>query len=263
MKFRGTSSHSVCTECYKHKALISALSGHLNARQTQQGLFHQHLEDQFRDRVVYWQNRGESRSHSHEVTVIIDGMDQGKFCVPRHKSVHTKTLNGFSRPRLHLAAAICHGYFVAIFVTEHDVCKDSNTSLEMLSKCLDLLSQRVELAQTSVVIQCDNTRREVKNNHVFRWCAGAVSSGCVRSLSVSSLRSGHSHEDIDQLFGQIASYLKKLRCRLTSSDFVESLTEFSQTHMQRPFEKDRYVYKLDNVRDWPLDSDSDRWYVHF
>lgn len=253
MKFRSSSSHSICTECYKHKALISALSRHLNARRTQESLYHQHLEDQFRDRIEYWEARGESRSQSNRITIIIDGMDQGKFAVPRHKSIYTKALNGFSRPRLHLAAAIVHGHFVSIYLTEHDLPKDSNTSLEIISHCMDLLSTRVRLDQCDITIQCDNTCREVKNNHILRFAAGAVSCGCVRSLKISSLRSGHSHEDIDQLFGQIATFLKGLRCQLTSNDFVESLREFCRDGMRRPFERDKFVHKLDQTRDWPFD----------
>lgn len=251
MKFRSASSHSICTECYKHKALISALSRHISARRTQESLYHQHLEDQFRDRICYWEARGESRSQSSRVTLIIDGMDQGKFGLPRHKSVNTKALSGFQRPRLHVAAAICHGHFISAYVTDGDLCKDSNTSMEMLSHCLDMLGGRISLHTCDLVIQCDNTYREVKNNHIFRWAAAVVSCGLVRSLTVSSLRSGHSHEDIDQLFGQIATFLKTQRSRMTPEDFVDSL-KVCLSGLQRPFEKERHVWKLDQTRDWFL-----------
>ena len=252
LKFRSESSHSVCTECYRHKALIQALSGHINARVAQENLFHAHLEAQFQDRVRYWESRGESRSHSSRVTVIVDGMDQGKCAVPRHKALHTKLLSGFSRPRLHLTGAIAHGHFVSLYLTEADVPKDSNTSMEIISHCIEQLSCRVNLEHTDLQIQCDNTTREIKNSHILRYCAGLVSSGVVRSMRVSTLRSGHSHEDIDQLFGQVAAHLRSLRNGSTSDDFLESLKAFSRDGMQRPFEKDRYVVKLDQIRDWCL-----------
>lgn len=70
---------------------------------------------------------------------------------------------------------------------------------------------------------------------------------------MSCLRTGHSHEDIDQLFGQIAAHLKTLKSGLTSNDFVDSLRNFSRTKMQRPFEKDKLVFKLDQTREWNLD----------
>ncbi|CAK9065459.1 Uncharacterized protein SCF082_LOCUS33491 [Durusdinium trenchii] len=252
LRFRQASSHSVCAECFKHKQLISALSRHLSARRTQEGLYHQHLEDHFRDRVTYWESRGESRARHSSISIIIDGMDQGKFAIPRHKSAHTKALANFSRPRLHVTGAIAHGYFVSMYVTDSDVPKDSNTSLEIISHSLDLLSKYTDLTRTDITIQCDNTPREIKNNHTLRYCAGAVSCGSVRSIKVCSLRSGHSHEDIDQVFGQCASFLKTVRSRLTPDDFVDSLREFVQDVLCRPFEKDRHVWKLDTVREWSL-----------
>ena len=130
--------------------------------------------------------------------------------------------------------------------------KDGNTSIEIFAHTLALLAQKVDIKQLDIQLQCDNTSRELKNNHVFRYAAGLVSAGVVKSVRVSCLRTGHSHEDVDQLFGQIAAHLKGLRFGLTSTDFLESLADFSRRKMQRPFEADRYVFKLDSVREWWL-----------
>ena len=252
MKFRQLSSHSLCTECYRHKAIIGVLSNHIAARRQQEALFHSHLDHQFRDRVQYWQHRGDSRAKANSCCIIIDGMDQGKCAVPRHKALQTKLLHNFARPRLHLTSAICHGHFVSTYLTEADVPKDGNTSIEIFAHTLALLAQKVDIKQLDIQLQCDNASRELKNNHVFRYAAGLVSAGVVKSVRVSCLRTGHSHEDIDQLFGQIAAHLKGLRSGLTSTDFLESLADFSRRKMQRPFEADKYVFKLDSVREWWL-----------
>ena len=61
LKFRSTSSHSVCSVCVKHKLLIRAFSGHIAARQKQQELLAKHLREQFLDRAFYWEKRGLSR----------------------------------------------------------------------------------------------------------------------------------------------------------------------------------------------------------
>ena len=87
MKFRKVSSHTECTECIKHKSVIQSLSHHLVARRTQQELFYKHLDDQFRDRVVYWKSRSDSRSHAGSLTLIVDGMDQAKCSLPRNASL--------------------------------------------------------------------------------------------------------------------------------------------------------------------------------
>ena len=77
----------------------------------------------------------------------------------------------------------------------------------------------------------------------------------IGSGRLSFLRTGHSHEDIDQLFGRVASFIKlKVRTALTSSDFVHALEEFTR-QLDRPFEPQRFVVKLDSIRDWCLDID--------
>ena len=210
-------------------------------------------DQQFRDRIVYWQARGESRACGSSVCMIIDGMDQGKCAVPRHKACQTKLLSGFVRPRLHLTSAIVHGHFVATYLSEADRPKDANTSIEIFAHCLEQLSHRIDLKMTDIHLQADNTCREIKNNHLLRYAGGFVSAGVVRSVRVSCLRTGRSHEDIHQLFGQIAAHLKTLKSGLTSNDFVDSLRNFSRTKMQRPFEKNKLVFKLDQTREWNLD----------
>ena len=61
LKFRGTSSHAVCSTCLHHKMLLKELSPYLYARKQQAVLFHAHLVAQYRDRQVYWALRGSSR----------------------------------------------------------------------------------------------------------------------------------------------------------------------------------------------------------
>ena len=222
MRFRHASSHAECTECVKHKSVIQSLSHHLLARRTQQELFYRHLEDQFRDRIVYWKTRSDSRSRPDSLTVIVDGMDQAKCSVPRHTSLKAKLFDGLQRPRLHLSAAIGHGRFIALFLTESDMPKDANFCIETVCCALTLASKSMDLSCTDVIIQCDNTPRELKNGHFLRLCAALVSNKTVKSMGASCLRTGHSHEDVDQLFGEL----------------------------ERPHEGGRFVFKVDQVRDW-------------
>ena len=76
LKFRSVSQHAVCNECLRHKLLLRQLGGFLGARHAQQSLYAGHLLSQYRDRVVYWSNRGASRSRSGSlITLICDSMD--------------------------------------------------------------------------------------------------------------------------------------------------------------------------------------------
>lgn len=83
LKFRPQRNHAECSVCVKMKLWIRQLGEHMHAQRQQMRAFHRHLHDQYRDRLSYWSARGISRSHGHEITCILDGMDQAKFMYPR------------------------------------------------------------------------------------------------------------------------------------------------------------------------------------
>lgn len=179
LKFRGTSSHSMCSVCVRHKAMLRELSGHLRARAEQQRLYVAHLKSQYEDRLVYYSLRGSSRLRSpFQVTLIIDGMDQAKFCYPRAGELfRSKDLCGMQRPRAHITGIIVHGHMLLFSVSEANVPKSSTTMIELLSHCLHLLSKKLDLTRIQLQIQSDNTCREVKNNPVVRWLSSLTSHG--------------------------------------------------------------------------------------
>lgn len=57
-------------------------------------------------------------------------------------------------------------------------------------------------------IQQDNCCREGKNVYLLRWCIMLVLCGITRWTTMMFLRSGHSHENIDQIFSQVCSVIK-------------------------------------------------------
>ena len=252
MGFRPRSSHASCTQCVKHKALIAALGHHLLARKAQQELYYAHLRSQFDDRLEYWQCRGRERQRGCEISMIMDGMDQSKFSLPRSPLMKAKAFDTFQRPRLHVAALLCHGHFVLMSVADPDLKKDSNTCAEMLAHALQLLhDKRINLADCKLTLQADNTCREVKNAMLLRFLTAQVSCGRLHSAALSFLRTGHSHEDVDQLFGQLAQYLLRVRTAETADEVVQHVQAFLDT-CPRPYEPKRYAVKLDATRDWML-----------
>lgn len=67
------------------------------------------------------------------------------------------------------------------------------------------------------------------------------------------LRSGHSHEDIDQLFGQLASHLnKKARRANGPHDFRDIIQHWLDNVLIRPHESEKLAVVLDQCRDWTL-----------
>ena len=253
MLFRTDSSHAVCTQCTRHKAIISKLSGHLLARKKQQELFASHLRAQLLDRQCYWANRGRSRQRGAEVCLIADGMDQGKYALPRSPHMKAKAFDSWSRPKLHCSAVIAHGHHILFSISDSNLKKDSNTSIELVAHSLQLLKRTstVPLSETHVQLQADNTCRELKNAMLLRWAGGQVGCNNILKFTASFLRSGHSHEDLDQVFGSLSKCLVRVRTAQTSDDVVNHIRRFLH-ELPRPHESGRYAVKLDQTRDWPL-----------
>ena len=98
----------------------------------------------------------------------------------------------------------------------------------MINVLVDVLLKREALAPV-LYLQLDNTARENKNQYVMAFLAYLVQAGIFSEVSIakiniiksmnsillyfqiylSFLMVGHTHEDIDQVFSRVSSYLKK------------------------------------------------------
>lgn len=175
LRFRPYSSHSLCNTCMRYKLMLKELSQHLRARQLQHVHLANHLKAQYNDRIKYWELRGASRLRGpFEVTIVIDGMDQAKFCYPRSTYFQTKELQSLNRPRAHITGLIAHGQFVMFFTSPSDTLKDASAHVDMIAHSLQVLSESMDLGKLTVNIQSDNTPREVKNNIVLRFLSMLV-----------------------------------------------------------------------------------------
>ena len=180
MQFRPLRQHPECTTCIKHKMLIQSLGHHIRARTAQQAEFHQHLHNQYADRMSCWTLRGLSRTvGSDQLTLMVDGMDQSKFMWPRGACVKTKEMAAWSRPRCHVIGAWAHGHGIFFGLTRPDLPKDSTTHIELVAYILTRLKNDmgVTLEDTRLSLQCDNTVRECKNNHMLAFLSTLVAKG--------------------------------------------------------------------------------------
>lgn len=180
MTFRPLRQHPECTTCVKHKILIRSLGHHIHARVRQQEEYHQHLSDQYLDRVCYWTSRGNARiPGTHQLTLVVDGMDQSKFMWPRHHCMKTKEFAAWSRPRCHVIGAILHGRSIHFAVSRPDLPKDASRHCELVAFVLTNLVKEdgLCLRDFSLTLQCDNTSRECKNNVMMSFLGSLVSKG--------------------------------------------------------------------------------------
>ena len=168
LRFRGRQQHALCSTCVSHKLLIKQLSNDLLKRNRQVQLYEEHKNAQYRDRRVYWSVRAEAMLVPLTVCIILDGMDQGRFCCPRSEIMKSKSLEPLQRPRLHVNAAICHGRTLLVSVSPADFPKNTDVTIELVAACLTMLAHEgLVLARAHLHLQLDNTSSSNKNNHMF------------------------------------------------------------------------------------------------
>lgn len=76
--------------------------------------------------------------------------------------------------------------------------------------------------------------------------------GALRGAALSCLRSGHSHEDIDQSFRSLSMYLTRHARRVETPRQLVKVVQAWADQVPRPFEKARYACLVEQVRDWTL-----------
>lgn len=99
--------------------------------------------------------------------ITIDGMDQAKFRCPRNLQSSSE-LKDLWRPKLHLTAAIVHGYIEAYFILPPNTAKDSNMECSVTARVLDIWYDKFlrgtgYAAPRTLEICTDNTAREGVN----------------------------------------------------------------------------------------------------
>ena len=133
-----------------------------------------HLNKQYQDRCIYWGSRSLSRlpalsSGLKSVTVIIDSIDHTKLRLPRAQCVEgNKDFASFVRPCLDLTCALVHGHGIYLFLSDPFLAKDSNWHTDILAYVLERLSNKCDIRGAEILVQSDNTSREMKNNTVLR-----------------------------------------------------------------------------------------------
>ena len=81
---------------------------------------------------------------------------------------------------------------------------DTNNNVEVISRMLEQVYVTHGGLPLGLHLQQDNTSRECKNQKILKWAVKLVALGVFRWVSLNYLITGHSHEDIDGTFGQIA-----------------------------------------------------------
>jgi hypothetical protein len=112
-------------------------------------------------------------------------MDQAKYAIPRSSLFQSHTFDKYTRPRLHVWGVLCHGFAAMLSVSDADASKGGSTACEFVLHFSVLRKHSIALSEYEVVIQLDNTTS---------MCGVLTQRGIVRSMRLSFLRVGHTHE---------------------------------------------------------------------
>lgn len=258
MVIRPRSQHKKCTECIKHKLILKKLARHEHGKKAQMALFSHHLSRQYSDRTEYWKARTRSRqgtdsSGQRELVIILDSVDHGKFHYPRDEGLGAKDFSNWIRPCLTCTGVIVHGVATFLFLSEDFVVKDSSWACELLAHVLHVVDEGgIDLRDCTIWVQSDNASKECKNNTMMRILAGLVVTRRCRAARLCCLQSGHSHEDIDQWFSGLSSYITACDNLSTPADFVESLQVWMNGAGSRKDEAIKKCILVDQTRAWQL-----------
>ena len=260
MLIRPRTQHAKCSICIRHKLVLQQVRRNVAARRVQMQLYGLHLEKQYQDRCRYWQNRADSRSKHREddcrtITVTIDSMDHQKFMFPRDPAMGSKSFSGFIRPCLSVTSVIVHGYAFLTYISEPRVQHDSSWSVDCLSHAINYIQEKnpdLDLRSVHLKVHGDNSSKELKNNSCCRWLGGLCLARRIRTGELNCLQSGHSHEDIDQTFSGLASFIQSCPSLHVPDDYLHALKRWVSTEGFRPHEPFKDVFKVDQNRAWCL-----------
>ena len=271
LRFRDKGDFGQCDVCHRLRKRIRTASSKI-LRAANVRLYTQHLLHQWADRQYYWNQRALSRNYfsqalhfskrlggaelaSSVITVIQDGMDQAKLRIPKWGYCKlSKAATKLYRPATHLLASWVHGFRLYLYLSDEDLKKDSETQLEALCLSLQhLFDHGASLAMT-LHVQQDNCAREGKNKYVLAFMLLLQILGVFRYTVLGFLRTAHSHDDVDQVFGQVARLLMGKSCQ-SASEMISVLEQcIDHGHDSEKVGRIRgsvaSVSKLDQVSCW-------------
>ena len=142
--------------------------------------------------------------------IIVDGADHSRHATPNLPGANASFKNKH-RFETHVFAAIAHGIGTFVYHIDARFGKGPNVLMWVIYRTLRqiIASSLGQKLPRKLVIQLDNCASQNKNNKMFIFIALLVRWGLFDEITLNFLMVGHTHEDIDQLFGCLADWLRE------------------------------------------------------
>ena len=223
LTFRAEGQHARCTTCAKLSRL-RLLAQTSAAKQEVRQQKEQHVERVRLDRAYYARMQRLSiestrarpgppesaASDDSVLTLTVDGMNQAKFRLPRNLGA-VKLFEKAWRPQEHCVGVLAAGVVDAFYLLGPETKNDSNMVCTLLSHTLDVaqekLRERGRAMPQNMLVACDNTARENRNQWLNKWASTLMLRNLFRSVTFAFMEVGHTRNNLDQKFSVIATGL--------------------------------------------------------
>ena len=159
------------------------------------------------ERQCYYlrQDRGIA-PHIDAMSMIVDAADQSRYALP-YCYISTHSSQKALRVPVHLMGVLVHGEAVHGFTYFESFKQGNNVTIEAIYEALATKLAKDGKLPSVLYLQLDNTSKQCKGRFMIGFLGYLILKGVFRRIMLSFLPVGHTHEDIDQFFSRLATYL--------------------------------------------------------
>ena len=262
--FQPFHTHPVCVTCSRLSDLRKTVKNESEAKYAEVRKKTHMLE--IRQKYIKFATRRELAIRYSEdyLHLGIDDMDQSKLQSPYYCQ-NTKDLSNLLRLNNHLTGCIVtngklkNDREYMVFLNNDQFAQDSNKTISILFHILSSLQSRFGSLPRKLMLQTDNCGKDLKNQILLAFYYFLVERNIFEEVTVTSMPVGHTHNDVDWMFGIIAQKLKKidlpsfeaLKSELSKIEIQSQalvVTEMTHTSDFKKFIEDGHLLKIQGHR---------------
>ena len=225
---------SQCVTCFLFKQLMAKCSNPVDRAEIRAHRL-RHFDTVFKERVIYHKTRNYAKENPEEVlSMILDAQTAWRTRGPTlPREVGSGFPSGFEPFGQQLYGCLVHampgdeehkgGFFG--YMIDDSVKGGGNVTCEIVYQTLRKLQEHRKVWPPIMDIRLDNTTKDNKNKCVFGLFAWLVLTDVFKKVRVRYLSVGHTHEDIDALFGVLMQYLYRNQCFATIEILMDAIYE--------------------------------------
>jgi hypothetical protein len=212
---------SQCVTCFLFKQLMAKCTNPADKKEIRAHR-KRHFDTVFGERVIYHMSRHWAKDNPEQaLSIILDGQTKWRTCGPTmSRQLGSGFHPDFEAFGQQLYGCLVHsrandeahkgGFFG--YMVDDSVRGGGNVTCEIIYNTLLKLQETREVWPPLCDIRLDNTTKDNKNKCVFGFMGWLVLTDVFKTLRVRYLSVGHTHEDIDALFGVLMQHLYRGRC---------------------------------------------------